>query len=150
MCPQYQAPSPWRLSNTLLDEAYTRLKEKVDSILASSERINVIFDESTDINHNRILNLFLMTARGPLFEEHTKLGHATIDADWHRDHIHKRLTEILHGQLHKITSFSTDTCSVMESTWKKLSLMKDFRNALFVPCDSHGLQLLVKDIISLS
>ena len=41
ICPQYQAPSPWRLSNTLLDEAYTRLK-KVDSILAASERINFI------------------------------------------------------------------------------------------------------------
>ena len=40
MCPQYQAPSPWRLSNTLSDEAYTRLKKV--GILAASERINVI------------------------------------------------------------------------------------------------------------
>ena len=40
MCPQYQAPSPWRLSNTLSDEVYTRLKKV--GILAASERINVI------------------------------------------------------------------------------------------------------------
>jgi len=58
---------------------------------------------------------------------------------------------LLYGDWERINSFATDTCSTMLSIWKLLEnderLWKSW--SLMVPCDSHGLQLLIGDILSI-
>ena len=102
--------------NTLLDEAYLSLKERVDPLLVEAESINIIFDETMDIKHNHILNLFFMTTRGPLFIEYIRLGHTTINSDWLTKHLSKRLHILLNGNVYKVFSFSIDTYLVIEAT----------------------------------
>lgn len=48
---------------------------------------------------------------------------------------------------HRINSVGTDTCNTMRDTWNRMA--RDFRakHVFFIPCDSHALQLLMKDII---
>lgn len=47
----------------------------------------------------------------------------------------------------KITSLTTDTCAVMRSVRAVLTKQRNLAHALFIPCDSHRLQLLIKDFL---
>ena len=47
----------------------------------------------------------------------------------------------------RVNSLVTDTCSTVCAVWKVLQDGPDTQHLLFVPCDSHGLQLLIKDIL---
>jgi hypothetical protein len=46
-----------------------------------------------------------------------------------------------------MSSLSTDTCATMRKTWSSLEKHLSLSHLFFVPCDSHGLQLLIKDIL---
>jgi hypothetical protein len=37
------------------------------------------------------------------------------------------------------------TCATMRSTWTGLESSEGLSHVLLIPCDSHGLQLLIKD-----
>lgn len=57
------------------------------------------------------------------------------------------LMELFKGNLSLLNAFSTDTCNQMRATWKGLSLIPEFQHCFFIPCNSHGLQLLIKDLL---
>jgi len=61
-----------------------------------------------------------------------------------------KIDSLLHGDWERINSFATDTCSTMLSVGKLLENNERLRKSrpLIVPCDSHGLQLLIGDILS--
>ena len=42
-----------------------------------------------------------------------------------------------------------DTCSTMFSMWEQLESYDDFKHCLFIPCDSHGIQLLIINVLEL-
>ena len=70
---------------------------------------------------------------------------AVNNADWLRTHL---LDLSNHNPSH-INSVVTDTCSTMFSMWEQLESYDDFKHCLFIPCDSHGIQLLIKNILEL-
>ena len=49
----------------------------------------------------------------------------------------------------RVTSFTTDTCNVMKAAWQIMRQDPRIQKSFFIPCDSHGIQLLVKDILTL-
>lgn len=49
----------------------------------------------------------------------------------------------------RINSWATDTASVMRSMWGKLGRQPKFRHVFLVPCNSHGLQLLIQNLAEL-
>jgi hypothetical protein len=49
----------------------------------------------------------------------------------------------------RVGSLTTDTCATMRSTWTGLESLKQLSHTVFVPCDSHGLQLLIKHLLGL-
>jgi hypothetical protein len=46
-----------------------------------------------------------------------------------------------------INSISTDTCSTMRKVWKSLLQKPELEHIFTIPCDSHGLQLIFKDLL---
>jgi hypothetical protein len=52
------------------------------------------------------------------------------------------------GDLKKIGSMTTDTCVTMRLFWDLAEKTVELSHVIFVPCDSHGLQLLIKDLCS--
>ncbi|KAG6080720.1 hypothetical protein E4U16_008195 [Claviceps sp. LM84 group G4] len=50
--------------------------------------------------------------------------------------------------LHRVNSITTDTCSTMIAFWRLLNEDPLTAHIFTVPCDSHGLQLLVKDVVT--
>jgi hypothetical protein len=65
--PAYKPPSAHALANGLLDGIYTETKDQVDAELRASTQCNIVFDESEDIRHHRIINLCICVASGACF-----------------------------------------------------------------------------------
>ena len=42
-----------------------------------------------------------------------------------------------------------DTRALMSSMWTEMQKVVEFKQVFFIPCDSHGLQLLVKDLLEI-
>ena len=67
-------------------------------------------------------------------------------AQWLRNH----LLAMTNGDLLRINSIITDTCKLMFAMWLEMQKLVDFKYTLFIPCDYHGIQLLVKDLLKIS
>jgi len=63
----YTPPSTKVLSNSLLDEVYTNVKEEVKSKLRSSPYLCLVIDESTNIATNRVINTSIVTHNAESF-----------------------------------------------------------------------------------
>ena len=143
--PGYKPPTPEALSGKLLDECYLNVKTQVDCIISAESSLGVCVDESTNVKNN------LITTHGAFFQGHINLGARTADASLLSTIIQNSIAEFgVEGSSEKITSFATDTCAVMRSVWKQLKQNNIYSKALYIPCDSHGLQLLIKNILELS
>jgi hypothetical protein len=70
---------------------------------------------------------------------------ATTAAQWLRNH----LLALSKGDLSRINSIITDTCALMFAMWMEMQKLVEFKHVFFIPCDSHGLQLLVKDLLQI-
>ena len=64
-------------------------------------------------------------------------------AQWLRNH----LATLTNGELTRVNSVTTDTYDTMFKMWTELQHDDEFKHCLFIPCNSHGIQLLVKDIL---
>ena len=147
--PAYKGPPTRKtIAGPLLDAAYSEIKGKVDAILNDLDWLNIVTDESNDINHSRICNISIHTPYGSLHYISEDIGAKRMDAagcaNWLRTHLQK-LTD---NDFARINSIATDTCNTMLSMRKELLQSPDFKHVLFIPCDSHGIQLLVKDLLS--
>ncbi|KAE8549030.1 hypothetical protein EYB25_007545 [Talaromyces marneffei] len=70
---------------------------------------------------------------------------STTIADW----IVEQAGILVDGRYERLNALTTDTCSTMRSTWADLQQRPQFSHVFMVPCDSHGLQLLIKDLLTL-
>ena len=61
VAPDYKPPTVHALQTPLLDEAYKNIKSEVNKILNATYYFNIITDESTNINKERIINLSINT-----------------------------------------------------------------------------------------
>lgn len=146
----YKPPSRWQLSHGLLRECYQELVEQVEPKIQAASSLQLILDETTDINNERVMNLFINTPSGCFFKGLTQLKGNQVDASFLCNSLQTQIVQLVGVEnLSKVTAFSTDTCSLMTSLWDKLEEISTFRNALFVPCESHSIQLLIKDLLEL-
>src|SRR5436190_5942176 len=70
---------------------------------------------------------------------------ATAAAQWLRNH----LITLTKGDIVRINSIITDTCKLMFKMWLEIQKLDEFKHVLFIPCDSHGLQLLIGDLLKI-
>ena len=59
--PIYKSLKYYRLSEDLLNNVYTSIKEKINKIINVEDQLNVTFDEITNINNERVLNVVVTT-----------------------------------------------------------------------------------------
>jgi Lon protease-like protein len=148
----FKPPSETQLREKLLDECFdAEFKRLQTDIIDKSPFLNFVSDESSNINHDRIQNLCLLTPEGQSFlwaSESAGARHQTgvNIADWEL----QKMQEVTSGDTTKINSIANDTCAAMRSSWQKLEEKPQLQHVFFVPCDSHGLQLLIADLLLLS
>jgi hypothetical protein len=147
--PAYTPPSRKTVSGPLLDSAYTFTKIQVDAIIATLPNINIVTDESSNIAGSRICNISVHSPSGSLhyISEDIKVKQMTVavEAQWLRNH----LLTLSKGDLFRINSITTDTCATMFATWQEVQRFEKLKHCLFISCDSHGIQLLIKDLLQL-
>ena len=146
--PSYKPPSRRKIAGPLLNNAYSKMKVKVDEYLDSLSELNVITDESSNTNKARIANISIHTPLGSIHWLSEDLGSmqstAVNIAEWLERHLHT----LTHGNLERINSCANDTCATMISMWEYLRLKPGLQHLFVIPCDSHGIQLLIGDLIN--
>jgi hypothetical protein len=144
--PAYKPPPRSRLSCALLEDSYRSVKEEVEKYLDKQDNLCISFDESNDVASNRIMNISITTERGAFYHKNIDLGANKVSAEFCAERIEQEAQLITKGQLQRINSISTDTCDTMFKAARLLQAIPSFRHTFMVPCDPHGLQLLIQDI----
>ncbi|KAJ5191061.1 uncharacterized protein N7498_010046 [Penicillium cinerascens] len=152
LSPIYQIPSRHRIADDLLDEAYNGLREEVLKELRRTEFLNVTVDETTNIRSQRVIVMTITTPTKSWFIHLNDMEDQTLDApaicSWVLDRLQYLLLQLdKAADWKRINSISTDTCCVMKSVWEKLKATPELEHYFMIPCDSHGLQLIMKDIV---
>ena len=111
--------------------------------------INVSTDESSNIKSVRIYNISIHSESGSLHylsedilaKRMTMVGYA----EW----LQTYLLNLSNQNPSHINSVTTDTCNIITNMWEELKRYEEFKHCLFIPCDSHGIQLLIKDLLKI-
>ena len=78
------------------------------------------------------------------------LRSAKLDAQKSASWILEKMDLLTPGNLKRINSIATNTCNLQRAVWDILSQNLRLQHALFIPCDSHGFQSLINDLLKLS
>jgi len=147
--PAYKPHNRKALAGPLLDKVYINVKEKVDLTIQSTKLLNIVTDESTNINNARIVNISFHIPSSAIHWRSEDIGARQMTADNIADWIKRSLTKLCNDHFDRINSIATDMCPTMLRVWEILQKFDWFKHCLFIPCDSHGLQLLIKDLLDL-
>ena len=146
----YKAPSRKDIGGRFLDEVYAQRKERVLRIMEGIQHLNFAVDESDSIRKDRIFNLSLnLMDNGVYHLKSLCTGSDTHNAENISRIVVEQLNEWTGGNLQKVNSVATDTCNTMRSMHEILCRRPELSHVFFTLCDSHGLQLLIKDILQL-
>ena len=147
--PAFKPASTATILGTYLPQIYKETKDAVKELVNNATHVNVILDGSDIVSGHRVLNCSLQLPRGVVvYWQNKNTEEKIMNAE-----AYLQLTkEIMHdvfndGNFSRLNSFSTDTNSTMRSFHRLLSQDPEFKHCFTVLCDSHGLQLLIKDVL---
>jgi hypothetical protein len=153
LAPTYTPPDRHYISDVLLPQYYTTLECRFFEELRRIRYLNISVDESTNINNERVFVMTITTPTKSWFYSLQNMGSLKLDAVTIVEVIMKQLLrlqkDLQDGEIDwaNINSISTDTCNTMRAAWRLLSQKPQLQHVFMIPCDSHGLQLIFKDLI---
>jgi hypothetical protein len=144
----YTPPTRSAISSGLLNTTYDKLKDEVDAVIDNSPSLSLVTDESGDVSLNRLANYSVLTPDGQSFYYKTvDVKDKTQNAENVVEDIVEVAKEISKGLLRKFVSLAMDTCPRNIKAFEILSDRPETQHMFMVPCESHGLQLLIKDLL---
>jgi Protein of unknown function (DUF 659) len=146
----YTPPSRKDLAGPLLIQAHKNIEEKVKLVLSSSSSLCIVTDESTDIANHRIINTSIVTDSGvSIYHSNKEAEDGKMGAEELAAHTIEEAKDITSGDLSKWTAVTSDTCATMRAFGEVLAKTPKTAHVIPVLCDSHGLQLIIKDLLQL-
>ena len=146
----YKIPDRERFSTDLLDDAYEACRAEVFDALRACHTLNFVTDGSSNIHHERINNLSVSTTHGIFHLEAEEIPDEKHNAATLIKWTDEKVKLWVEGRPHTVNSLATDTENKMRAVWKGLYQdCPNWERVFFVPCDSHGLQLLMKHMSEL-
>jgi hypothetical protein len=129
--------------------------------------LNLIFDESININKDRVINISIWILEvGGIYWKSEVIAPGPVNAKYLVDYVRETYIQIqnacdgvdsdratyggdINGYYNtidasKLSAISTDTCNSMRKVWTNLIALPAFKHILIYPCTSHGLQLFSK------
>jgi hypothetical protein len=149
----YDFPSAYLLVNRLLDDCYEKTFGQFVRVLRKCKILNVFIDEFSTINRDRVINACILIEQGLFCLKYEKVSKGTFFAERQAEWLVELLDDLekkIQFNFSMINCVMTDTCSTIRKFWAILSKIPRFKYSFFVPCDSHGLQLFIKDIVILN
>jgi hypothetical protein len=149
--PSYKPPSRKTITEDILPSLYSRLHDHLQhDVIDKAEYLNITHDASDDTALRRQLNISIVLPSGrSIFWRNIDTGSERHTAENLGAHIIREARAISRGNCSRINSFVSDTCSTARATTRMVLQDEDFKHCLQVDCDSHGLQLLFKDILKI-
>ena len=109
----YKPPTRKAIADSLFEKSYDILQKKVNNIIAELPLLNIITDESTNINNAQIVNISLHTPYRffHYLLEDVSSTRSTVKntATW----LHSYLEQLSNEDWNRINSITIDTCSTM-------------------------------------
>ena len=136
-----------RLSSELLKSCYLDIKQQVLKVAAAADHIQIVSDGSSNIAKVRVENVTFLAGGISYYWKSTGIGAIRAGSDWTLDHLKDQAFEITMGNLKKWTAFSSDTNNTQRRCQELINQDKDLKHVHSVPCDPHGLQLVMKDLL---
>jgi Protein of unknown function (DUF 659)/hAT family C-terminal dimerisation region len=147
--PHIKMPSNTMITKRYLEQCYQEVRADVNGIIQGQEMLNFIADETSNIRRERVLNICTHAPPfGAFYEQSDGLGTQRLDSKFIADWIITQMGRITKQEFSKINSVVTDTCNTQRAVGKIIANNQQTSHIFWVPCDSHSLQLLIKDILS--
>lgn len=152
--PDYTPPDRHRISGDTLGKCYERQRILVLQELRNTRYLNITINETTNITNDRMVTLSFNLRDKSLFYCLENFGDCVFDAQAVADWIYSKMESFLAaegsvGDWNRLNSLSTDATATMRSVCQILSEKPELRHLFCIPCDSHGLQLIIKDLLHL-
>ena len=112
----YKPPHRYLIGGELLDQCYSEVVRKVESVLATQEQLNFVLDESPNLNSQQIVNLSVVIPNyGSFYLNNHHVGDKDLGAAFFVDWF-IRCTMLYCTDFKQISSLTTDTCSTIRKT----------------------------------
>jgi 23S rRNA U2552 (ribose-2'-O)-methylase RlmE/FtsJ len=148
LAPELEVPSPKRVGDELLEEAYDELMDELIKELSEQPYIGLVLDGLRGLKHEKLINF---VAVGPNFAPvHLKTIAVTIISQ-----TGKFLADLILSVVDwlekfigvgKVATITSDNAPNMEKSW---SIIESTRGILCNGCAAHTLNLLLQDIAKL-
>jgi Protein of unknown function (DUF 659) len=136
-------PDRKTLANSLLDICYTEVKKKCDDLLSTSaSQICLVTDGWSNIRNEPIVNYMATCPAQCFFLESVSTGEQGHTAEWIAEDIERVIKK---NNKTDVAGVVTDSTSANKKAWNLLKAK--FPGKFFQGCASHGLHLMVKDIL---
>ena len=107
--------------------------KEVEAYIDGQDLLAISFDESSNVESDRIMNIAIATERGAFHYESIDLGTATVSAEFNAEIIGKRPLVITKEQVKRVNSISTDTCDTMLKTGRLLQSFPALNHTFMIP-----------------
>jgi hypothetical protein len=144
----FKLPNRNQLAGPLLKETYERIKPQVLEVAMAAEHIQIVSDASNTINKKKVENVSFLVDGISYYWSSTALGTAKAGAEWTLANVKKAALAITSGNLLRWKAYSSDTDNTQRKTKKLLEADQETAHVHWVPCQSHGIQLIFKDMLN--
>lgn len=136
---------------SFLDEVYNNTLKEVKVYIRTTKYLNLVFNGSDNVAFNRVINLSVEIPGQAAFYWETINTKATPHTSLNQvDLLLPLISAAVNGEFSKVNAVCTDTNSTQRKCQSDLKTHPQLAHILSILCDSHGLQLLVKDIVTTS
>ena len=118
----YKLPSWQRIAGDLLDAVYCNIQADINAFITSSDRLNIVTDESSNINHSRICNISIQTSASAIHYISEDVGSKKLDTRGCVLWLLQHLFSITNSDISLINSIATDTCPTMHAMERELQI----------------------------
>jgi hypothetical protein len=116
--------------------------------MLSSSSLCIVTDESTNIVNHRIINTSIVTdSRVSIYHSNKEAEEGKMGAKELAAHTVEEAKDNIGGDLSKWTAVTLDTCVTMRAFGGVLAKILEAVHVIPVLCNSHGLQLIIKDLL---
>jgi hypothetical protein len=144
----YKPPAAKQLSGTLLDNCYKATKAEVLQVADSSNTLQICSDGSANIARTRVENTSFIVQGIHFYWKTIGIGSISAGAEWTVKNVIQDAKDITQSNLSRWTAFCSDTCSTQRAVWQRFNTHQDTKHVHTIGCDSHGTQLIFKDLLA--
>jgi len=152
-------PNRHELAGPLLKRCFAKYSRLTNHVVLSEPGLNLIVDESNNIQKSRTIVVCVnSSSKGAFFTSSEVLKGVLMTGEFSANWTYNQMKKMVDPEgkaidaelkqlLTKINSAAFDTCPTQRKAIRLMQQIPELQHVFMVGCDSHGLQLLLGDLI---